>query len=148
LENSKLIFFLIFISVFFVACNKENDVPCINFPCNGTDDKLINYNRVAYDPEFRIGTWANVRASTSSPDTIIFHNDSTWSRFNENGGVYNKRYAFDGLYLIVYTNNIGEEVNSPLRRQTYYNDSTGVFAILNQYYADGYQHWGHYIKIE
>lgn len=139
--------FLAIAILFLVSCKKE-ELPCINLPCNGTDDKLVNYNRVAYDPTFRIGTWINVRASATSPGTIIFHNDSIWSRFNENGGAYNVKYGFDGLYILAYTNNLGQEINPPFKNQTYYNDSTGVFSILIQQGINGFQQWNHYIKVE
>lgn len=146
--TSKSYLIIILSCFFFLACEKEEDIPCINFPCDGTDDKQINYNRVAYDPAFRIGTWINVRASATSPDTIIFHNNSIWSNFNENGGIHKKKYGFDGLYFLAYTNNLGEEVNPPFRNQTYYNDTTGIYSVLLQQGINGFQQWNHYIKIE
>lgn len=146
--TNKSYLIIILSCFFFLACEKEEEIPCINFPCDGTDDKQINYNRVAYDPAFRIGTWINVRASVTSPDTIIFHNNSIWSNFNENGGIHKKKYKFDKLYLVFYDGYDGSILDEPAKKQTYYNDSTGIFSILSAFYIDGTQSWDHYIKIE
>lgn len=146
--NSKLLIFIAFVIAFLASCQKEDEVPCINFPCNGTDNELINYNRVAYDPTFRIGTWVDVRASATSPGTIIFHNDSIWSLFNELGGYFEGKYEFNGLYLQILTDVNNQALERPIKYQTIYDDSTGIFSILLQHGANGFQQWNHYIKVE
>lgn len=146
--KSKIVLLFIVFIFFFLACEKEKDIPCTTFPCGSDNPDSYNYNRVAFDPQFRIGTWINVRASASSPDTIIFYNDTVWSLFNKLGGYYEGKYGFNGIYLQVKTDVNNQELIPPIEYQSYYSDSTGIFSLLIQQGINGFQQWNHYVKIE
>jgi hypothetical protein len=129
-----------------IACEKTDDIPCTTFPCGSDHPDNYNYNRVAFDPEFRIGTWVNIASHVPAKDTIIFHNDTAWSNFNSYGGIYNGKYDFWELYLRSYMDYNGNELVDPFQKETYYYDSTGVLSIFRGIQSGSV--WDHYIKIE
>ncbi len=139
----------------FLACNKDDnqaapisDVPCSSFPCGETYENWYSGgNRVASFPEFRQGMWINIRANVTSPDTIIFHNDSIWSRFNENGGGYYNKYKFVFANLVPVADSAGNLYPYTPGAVTQYSDTTGVLSILQQS-GVGFQVWDHYVKVE
>jgi hypothetical protein len=153
----KYLFILyVLATTLFFAC-KENDnqtepitlEPCNSFPCGETYENWYSGgNRVASFPEFRKGMWVNVRASAPSPDTIIFHTDSIWSRFNENGGGYYNKYTFVFANLVPVADSAGNIYPYTPGAATQYNDTTGVLSILQQAGLNGYQAWDHYVKVE
>lgn len=139
------------------ACNKSDEItkdpPCITIPCGDTNERQ-QYNRVAYDLDYRIGRWINLWDAGNSKDTLIFHTDSTFTNVNKEGeGIRYGKYDFEHLYFNLYENFANEILEDPIKRQTYYNDTTGIFSMLKvQQYSSGdgvlYQNWGHYIKID
>lgn len=151
---SYIIVLLILFTPHFFACRKDDsqaepisDVPCTSFPCGETYENWSGGHRVASFPEFRQGMWVNVKANIPSPDTIIFHNDSIWSRFNENGGIYNHIYTFKFANLVPIGDDKGNIYPPNQGAVTWYSDTTGVLSILQQS-AVGFQVWDHYVKIE
>ncbi len=143
---NRILIFLFTLNIFFLSCQKE-DIQCTTFPCGSDNPEHYNYNRVAYDTDFRLGTWANIRANANSLGTLVFHNDNEWSFYNELGGYYNESYSFNGIYLVIETDVDGSILNPPIKYQTHYNDTSGIFSILQQHNLS-YQSWDHYIKIE
>lgn len=125
------------------------DIPCADIPC-GIDRSVWDEpaNRVASDPQFRIGTWLNIKKYKGSQDTIIFHDEEYWSRRNSPIDFEKEPYKFDHMYL--ESRHLSYIFPKPGIHVdlTLYNDTTGVFSIL---YKDGLnkdQFWDHYIKIQ
>jgi hypothetical protein len=140
--------------LFFIASCEKEEEPCVGLPCGNTEEYYGN--RVARDPVFRLGTWYNINEGSSN-DTIIFHNDSIWSNYIRDNdgnitGIFNAKYEFEYVYLKSYKNYGGIDLEVPLKWQTRYNDTTGVFSIVKQTSLQiGGEIWfdiEHYIKIK
>lgn len=128
MRNSFLLIFTL-IAFTISSCEKE-DIPCTTFPCG--DENNYYGNRVAWDPDFRIGTWINVREGSSDRDTIIFHNEERFSYFNSQSGYFNTRYTFDYRDLVLLEDHNGNTLQIPIEYETGYNDTTGIFSIIRQ----------------
>ena len=93
-------------------------------------------NRVAFDLNLRIGTWANVSDHVSTRDTIVFHNDSIWSNYyiskytGKREGIIEKKYKFQGAQLVFYNGYDGQPLEEPIHRHCQYSETTGLFSIF------------------
>lgn len=133
---------LFWVALVIAGCKKEMKNPCVAFPCDYVgEDKIVTYNRVAYDPGFRIGRWKDVRKSSNNQSDLIFHTDSIFSW----GSIHNAKYDFQGLNFRAYQNFAGDMLptNHPMVKQTYYNDTTGVLIVKTNEWSVDY-----FIKIE
>lgn len=138
--NTWILMMGILLVVFLGSC-KDEDEPCTSWPC---EDMTNHPHQVAYNPKFRIGTWVNVNPNVPAPDTLIFHNDSILTKWNEYGGLYNAKYDFWFVYLRIYTDRDGNEVNPPVEKQTHYaNDTLFIYRGAS---ANGFI--DEYIKID
>jgi len=133
-------FFIIVLIVFSIKCEKTEE-ECITFPCDIKEEWYAR-NRVAFEPGFRIGTWASLRKNTSNPDTIIFHSDTIWSNFNSYGGIIKGKYDFQNIDIASYVDFNGTELETPFKYRTYYNDTTGILLIKK------FQNYSNYLKIK
>lgn len=151
MKYSRLILlFLILISCKYENLDKDPDPgPCMNFPC---EFDYSNYDlplhRVALFPDYREGIWLNIKKYTGSQDSIIFHNDGTWSRTNSPLDFDHLPYEFDYWYLISRNLNYVNPLPGVHTDLTLFNDTTGVFSILYKDGLNDFQAWDHYIKIK
>jgi len=138
--------YIALIWVLICSCEKEETEPC------PTVQEEVDYkgNRVAFDLELRLGTWANIREDISTIDTIIFHNDSVWSNYyfnTETGkreGILRKKYQFSGAQLVFFDGYDGKPFDKPLHKYCEYSESTGLFSI----FSNGFEHEDVYRKID
>jgi hypothetical protein len=136
-----------------VSCNQDEEFdsiePCISIPCGVDNSNWIEpSNRVASIPAFRKGRWINIKQNAYSRDTIIFHNDSLWSRRNSPHDLDYEQYKFDFLYFESRFLNYMSSKEGLHREITLYNDTTGIFSILYKEALNSNQDWDHYVKIE
>ena len=135
------IYSVIFLSLF--SCKKEDD-------SNEIEEVDYRGNRVAFDLDLRIGTWANVSDHVSTRDTIVFHNDSIWSNYYINKhtgkreGIIEKRYQFNSVQLMFFDGYDGKPLDSPVSKHCQYSESTGLFSI----FSNGLEREDVYMKID
>lgn len=135
------IYSILILSLF--SCKKEDD-------CNEIEEIDYKGNRVAFDLDLRIGTWANVSHHVSTRDTIVFHNDSIWSNYyiskytGKREGIIEKKYAFQGVQLVFYNGYDGQLLEDPIHKHCQYSETTGLFSI----FSNGLEREDKYMKIE
>lgn len=125
-------------------CDKDDQCNCP--PC--FSDIPHNGNIVAWVPEYRIGKWVNTRANQSSPDTIVFHNDSIWSNYNANDGLYEEKYKFVDYTLVSYTDASGNPLQSPFEFPTIFVDSTCTLYLKRLPYYPSINDWDKYVRVD
>lgn len=103
------------------------DGPCLFVPCNrGRYDRY----RFHHDLHARKGMWVNVRQSANTVDTIVFHNDSTYSRYWPGAGAYEHKYEIRYTYIYFYGNpQTNGVLAEPGRVRAIYYDTTGVLML-------------------
>ena len=139
--------FLILLIILVFSCRKDcvEDNQCNCPPCFSDIDD--NGNKVAWIPEYRIGKWANISGYQASPDTIVFHNDSIWSNFNKNDGLYEEKYLFVDYSLISSTDASGNILEYPIEYPTRFVDSTCTL-YFKRNPASNFDEWDKYVKVD